>query len=113
MALANELQTEQPVIGGQHRQAQLLGHAGADPLVPAAAQGGRRAGGVSDAGDGGSRVDGCRGGWAAGRRSGPTGVPGPTMAGQARVLQMTAECESPLIITARACLVLLAYWRTP
>src|SRR5215207_8357262 len=43
-------------------------------------------------------------GWAAARRSGPTAVPGPRMAGQARDLQMTAGCESPLIITARACL---------
>ncbi len=29
------------------------------------------------------------------------------MAGQARDLQMTAGCESPPIITARACLILL------
>jgi hypothetical protein len=36
------------VIGGHHRQAQLLGHPGGDPLVTAAAQGGR-AGLVDDA----------------------------------------------------------------
>src|SRR4029450_6882637 len=41
-----QFKAEQPVIGGQHRMAQLLGHPGTDPLVPAAAQGGRRAGGV-------------------------------------------------------------------
>jgi hypothetical protein len=34
------------VVGGQHRQAEPLGHAGVDPLVAAAAQRGRRAGGV-------------------------------------------------------------------
>jgi len=42
-------QAEQPVIGGQHQQAYLLGQAEGDPLVAAAAQGGRRAGGVRDA----------------------------------------------------------------
>jgi hypothetical protein len=44
-----QLQAEQLVIGGQHHQAQLVGHPGADPLIAAAAQGGRRAGGVGDA----------------------------------------------------------------
>jgi hypothetical protein len=43
-----QVQAEQPVIGGQHRQTQLFGHAGADPLIPAAAQGTRRAGGIGD-----------------------------------------------------------------
>jgi hypothetical protein len=37
------------VVGGQHRQVEPLGHAGADPLVPAAAKRGRRAGMVGDA----------------------------------------------------------------
>jgi hypothetical protein len=44
-----QLQAEQPVIGIKHRQAQLLGKAEGDPLVAAAAQGGRRAGLVGDA----------------------------------------------------------------
>jgi hypothetical protein len=44
-----QLQAEQLVVGGQHGQAQLLGHAGADPLIAAAAQGGGRTGGVGDA----------------------------------------------------------------
>jgi hypothetical protein len=43
-----QLQAEQPVIGGQHQQAQLLGQAKGDPFVAAAAQGGGRAGGVGD-----------------------------------------------------------------
>src|SRR4029450_11369212 len=43
-----QLQAEQLVIGGQHEQAQLLGDAGADPFIAAAAQGGGRAGAVSD-----------------------------------------------------------------
>jgi hypothetical protein len=43
-----QFQTEQLVIGSQHLQAESFGHPGADPLVPAAAQGGRRAGGVGD-----------------------------------------------------------------
>jgi hypothetical protein len=43
-----QLQAEQPLVGGQHRTAQLLGHTGTDPLVPAAAQGGRRAAGIGD-----------------------------------------------------------------
>ena len=34
-----QLQAEQLVIGTQHQQAQLLGQAQGDPLVPAAAQG--------------------------------------------------------------------------
>jgi len=38
-----------PDIGGQHRQAEPVGQAKADPLVAAAAQGGRRAGGIGDA----------------------------------------------------------------
>jgi hypothetical protein len=36
-----QLQAEQPVVGGQHQPAELLSHAGADPLIAAAAQGGR------------------------------------------------------------------------
>ena len=44
-----QLQAEQSVMSGQHQQADLVGDAGADPLIPAAAQGGRRAGGVGDA----------------------------------------------------------------
>jgi len=36
-----QFQAEQPVIGGQHRQPQLLGEPKGDPLIPAAAQGGR------------------------------------------------------------------------
>jgi hypothetical protein len=44
-----KLQAEQAVVGGQHRQAQLLGDPGADPFVAAAPQGGRRAGVVGDA----------------------------------------------------------------
>jgi hypothetical protein len=43
-----QLQAEQLVIGGQHEQAQLLGDPGADPFIAAAAQGGGRAGAVSD-----------------------------------------------------------------
>jgi hypothetical protein len=44
-----QLQAEELVIGGQHGPAQLLGHPGADPLIAAAAQGGRRAAAVGDA----------------------------------------------------------------
>jgi len=44
-----QLQPEQPVIGAKHCQAQLVGDPGGDPLVAAAAQGGRRAAGVGDA----------------------------------------------------------------
>jgi hypothetical protein len=33
-----QLQAEQPVVGGQHGQAQLLGHPQGDPLVAAAPQ---------------------------------------------------------------------------
>jgi hypothetical protein len=44
-----QLQAEQPVIGAKHRTAQLLGHPEGDPLVPAAAQGGSRAGVIGDA----------------------------------------------------------------
>jgi hypothetical protein len=44
-----QTQAEQLVVGGQHGQAQLLGHPGADPLIPAAAQGGGRAAVVGDA----------------------------------------------------------------
>jgi hypothetical protein len=43
-----QLQAEQLVVGDQDRSAQLLGHAGGDPLVAAAAQGGRRAALVGD-----------------------------------------------------------------
>jgi hypothetical protein len=43
-----QVQAEHAVVGGQHRQAQLLGQAQGDPLVTAAAQGGRRAGVVGD-----------------------------------------------------------------
>jgi hypothetical protein len=43
-----QLQAEQPVVGAKRRTAQLLGHAGGDPFIPAAAQGGRRAGVVGD-----------------------------------------------------------------
>jgi hypothetical protein len=42
-------QAEQPLVGAEHRQARLLGHPGGDPLVAAAPQGGRRAGGIGDA----------------------------------------------------------------
>jgi hypothetical protein len=42
-------QAEHAVIGGQDQQAQPLGDPGADPLVPAAAQGGGRAAVVGDA----------------------------------------------------------------
>jgi hypothetical protein len=44
-----QVQAVHAVVGGKHRQAQLLGHAGADPLVPAAAQRDGRAGGIGDA----------------------------------------------------------------
>jgi hypothetical protein len=44
-----QLQPEQLVAGAKHRTAQVLGHAGADSLVAAAAQGGGRAGLVGDA----------------------------------------------------------------
>jgi hypothetical protein len=44
-----QFQAEHAVVGGQHRQAELVGHPGGDPLVTAAAQRGRRAGGVGDA----------------------------------------------------------------
>jgi hypothetical protein len=43
-----QFQAEQPVIGGQHQQAQLLGQAQGDPLTAAAAQGRGRAGTVGD-----------------------------------------------------------------
>jgi hypothetical protein len=36
------------VISAEHQQAQLLGHPGGDPLISAATQGSRRAGGVGD-----------------------------------------------------------------
>src|SRR4029453_6822271 len=44
-----ELETVHAVIGGQHRQAELLGHPGAEPLIPAATQGGRRTGVIGNA----------------------------------------------------------------
>jgi hypothetical protein len=44
-----QVKAEQAVIGGQHGQAQLLGQAQGDPLIAAAAQGGRRAAVVGDA----------------------------------------------------------------
>jgi hypothetical protein len=44
-----QLKAEQPLVGGKHRQAQLFGHPGVDPLVAAAAQGGGRAGVIGDA----------------------------------------------------------------
>jgi hypothetical protein len=44
LQLQLQLQPEQLVVGAKHRTAQVLGHAGADPLVAAAAQGGGRAG---------------------------------------------------------------------
>jgi hypothetical protein len=44
-----QAQAEQAVVGGQHGPAELLGHAGGDPFVAAAPQGGRRAGAISDA----------------------------------------------------------------
>jgi hypothetical protein len=43
------LQAEQPLVGAQHGQAQLLGHPEGDPLVTAAPQGGGGAGVVGDA----------------------------------------------------------------
>jgi hypothetical protein len=66
---------------------------------------------VDRAGPGGLAAAGRLGGTA--RRPGPRGVPGPTMTRQARDLPMTAGCESPQIITARACLVLASAWRSP
>jgi hypothetical protein len=44
-----QFQPEQPVVGAKHRAPQPVGQAQADPLVTAAAQGGRRAGVVGDA----------------------------------------------------------------
>jgi hypothetical protein len=44
-----DLQAEQPVVGGQHGQAQLLGHPEGDPLVAAAPQRGGGAGVIGDA----------------------------------------------------------------
>jgi hypothetical protein len=44
-----QFQAEQSVVGAKQRQAQLLSHPGADPLVAAAAQGAGRAGVVADA----------------------------------------------------------------
>jgi hypothetical protein len=44
-----QLQPEQPVVGAKHHQPQPLGEPQGDPLVTAAAQGRRRAGGVGDA----------------------------------------------------------------
>jgi hypothetical protein len=43
-----QFQAEHAVVGAQDRTAELIGDAGADPLVAAAAQGGRRAAGVGD-----------------------------------------------------------------
>jgi hypothetical protein len=43
-----KLQAEQPVVGAKHRAPKPVGKAQGDPLVTAAAQGGRRAGGVGD-----------------------------------------------------------------
>jgi hypothetical protein len=44
-----QLQGEQPLVGAEHRQAQPFGEPEGDPLVPPAAQRGRRAGVVGDA----------------------------------------------------------------
>jgi hypothetical protein len=44
-----QLETVHAVIGGQHRQAELLGHPGAEPLIPAATQGSRRTGVIGNA----------------------------------------------------------------
>jgi hypothetical protein len=44
-----QFQAEQPVVGAKHRQPEPVGKAQGDPLVAAAAQGGRRAGLVGDA----------------------------------------------------------------
>jgi hypothetical protein len=46
---ALQFQPEQPVVGAKHREPQPFGKAQGDPLVAAAAQGGRRAGLVGDA----------------------------------------------------------------
>jgi hypothetical protein len=44
-----KFQAEQPVVGAKYRQPEPFGNAQGDPLVAAAAQGGRRAGLVGDA----------------------------------------------------------------
>jgi hypothetical protein len=44
-----QFQAEQPLVGAKHRQPEPFGKAEGDPLVTAAAQGGRRAGLVGDA----------------------------------------------------------------
>jgi hypothetical protein len=44
-----KFQTEQPVVGAKHGTPKPFGHPEGDPLVAAAAQGGRRAGLVGDA----------------------------------------------------------------
>jgi hypothetical protein len=44
-----QLQAVHPVVGGQCQAVELVGHPGGDPLVAAAAQGGRRAGAIGDA----------------------------------------------------------------
>jgi hypothetical protein len=43
-----QFQPEQPLVGAKHRQPQSFGNPQGDPLIPAAAQRGRRAGGVRD-----------------------------------------------------------------
>jgi hypothetical protein len=44
-----QLQAVHAVVGGQRQAVELVGHAQGDPLIPAAAQGGGRAGLVGDA----------------------------------------------------------------
>jgi hypothetical protein len=44
-----QLQPEYPIVGAKHRRAEAFGNPQRDPLVAAAAQGGRRAGVVGDA----------------------------------------------------------------
>jgi hypothetical protein len=117
------------VIGRQGELVELLGQARGDPLVAAAAQRGRRAGGVGDAavaaakhqdldelvedhgsrgrgrGDGGSPAGGGRYAPEPALGAGSTGAAGCTMAQRARDLPMTIGCEISVSIAARACLV--------
>ena len=132
-----QAQAEQAVVGGRHPQAQLLSHPGADPLVTAAAQGGGRAAVVGDAAVATAEhqdlnelveddpVSDAGPAAAKGWRTWRVGSSADTWThrgsrtddGRAGTSPpCDRRCESPLSITARACLVplrLLAQALTP
>src|SRR4029450_10804741 len=111
-----QLQAEQLVIGGQHEQAQLLGNPGADPFIAAPAQGGGRAGAVSDPAVAAAKDqdldelvedDPVRdAGPGAAQRSAATWTQRGSRTDDGRAGTRPPDdrrCESPQIITARAC----------